>query len=314
MSEIQTKLKEKIQEAETIGKIHTHSSQLQTRLAEEEKALAIMEKALAKEQRDVELLEKEGLTTMFHKFLGDREERLQKERQDYLTAALRYNELYKSVELIRYELAILSKKEQNIAIVEKEIASLIKQREKELMNLDPETALQLKEIHEQQDKLHKYEVEVNQALSSGDHASELVRKTEYYLREGQLSDSDYKQGRRYHSSIVNYEAVDHARDMAYQAKQALIKFGNEFRDVYSDQPFQVSMEIEELGRFAEFFINNLITDWIIKQKISKSLTSVCNARSQLEQLIQQLEQEKVGISKKLEELEQLRKLTIVNSE
>ena len=80
MSEIQIKLKEKIQEAETIRKIKSHTAQLQTRLAEEDKDLAVMETTLAKEQRDVETLEKEGLTTMFHKFLGDREERLQKER------------------------------------------------------------------------------------------------------------------------------------------------------------------------------------------------------------------------------------------
>lgn len=313
ISEILIKLKEKIQEAETIRKIRTYTIQLQTRLTEEEKALAAMEKTLAKEQRDVETLEKEGLTTMFHKFLGDREERLQKERQDYLTAALRYNELYKSVELIRYELDLLSKKEQNLAFVEKEIAALMIKREEELMSVDPEVAKQLKEIHEQQDKLHQFEVEVNQALSAGNHATELVRKTEYYLREGQHADPNNQWGSRYRGSIVNYQAVDYARDIAYQAKQALIKFGNEYRDVYSDQPFQVSMEIEEFGRFAEFFINNLITDWIVKQKLSKSLSSVINARRQLEPLVQRLDQEKMGISNKLAELKKQKDMAIVNS-
>ncbi len=71
---------------------------------------------------------------MFHKFLGDREDRLQKERQDYLTASLRYNELFKSVELIRYELNLLSKKESNLNLVEKEINALMKDREKEILD------------------------------------------------------------------------------------------------------------------------------------------------------------------------------------
>jgi hypothetical protein len=111
--------------------------------------------ALDKEQKDVELLEKEGLTTMFHKFLGDREAKLDKEREEYLKASLRYNEIYKSVALIRYELDLLSKKEENQENVEREIAVLLKQREEELMQYDPEVALQLKGINDQVDKLHK---------------------------------------------------------------------------------------------------------------------------------------------------------------
>ncbi len=313
MSEIQNKLKEKIQEAETIRKIQSYTVQLQTRLAEEEKALAVMEQTLAKEQRDVELLEKEGLTTMFHKFLGDREDRLQKERQDYLTAALKYNEIYKSVDLIRYELNLLLKKEQNLGNVEKEIAGLIKQREAEIMQLEPGMAAQLNAIHEQVDKLHKFETEVNQALSTGDDAFDKVRKTEYFLNEAQFPDKRMWGG-GYQSRIVNHEAVDRARDMAYQSRQSLIKFGNEYRDVYPERPFQVNMELEDFGRFAEVFFNNLISDWILRQKISKSLITVRGTVNQVGRFVEQLNQEKMTIARKLEDLEKQRKETIVSSE
>ncbi len=313
MSEIQSKLKEKLQEAETIRKIQSYTVQLQTRLADEEKALAVMEQTLAKEQRDVELLEKEGLTTMFHKFLGDREERLQKERQDYLTAALKYNEIYKSVDLIRYELNLLTKKEQNLGNVEKEISGLIKQREAEIMLLEPAKAAQLKALHEQVDKLHIFETEVNQALSTGDDAFDKVRKTEYYLNEAQFPDKQMWGGRN-QSRIVNHEAVDRARDTAYQSRQSLIRFGNEYRYVYPERPFQVNMEIEDFGRFAEVFFNNLISDWIIRQKISKSLITVRATANQVGRFVEQLNQEKMMIARKLVELEKERKETIVNSE
>lgn len=313
MSEIQNKLKEKIQEAETIRKIQSYTSDLQRRLAEEEKALAVMEQTLAKEQRDVETLEKEGLTTMFHKFLGDREDKLQKERQDYLTAALKYNELYKSVDLIRYELNLLSKKEQNLGNVEKEIAGLIKQREAEIMQFEPAIAAQLQGLHEQVDKLHKFEMEVNQALSTGNDAFDKVRKTEYFLNEAQFPDK-HMWGNGYQSRIVNHQAVDYARDMAYQSRQSLIRFGNEYREVYPERPFQVNMELEDFGRFAEVFFNNLITDWIIRQKISKSLITVRGTVNQVGRFVEQLNQEKMMIARKLEELEAARKKTIVSSD
>ncbi|MBK9982593.1 MAG: hypothetical protein IPP15_09225 [Saprospiraceae bacterium] len=313
MSEIQNKLKEKIQEAETIRKIQSYTVQLQSRLTEEENALAVMEQTLAKEQRDVELLEKEGLTTMFHKFLGDREDRLQIERQEYLTAALKYNEIYKSVDLIRYELNLLSKKEQNLGNVEKEITGLIKQREAEIMQLEPTIAAQLQGLHEQVDKLHKFETEVNQALSTGNDAFDKVRKTEYYLNEAQFPDK-HMWGSGYQSKIVNHQAVDYARDMAYQSRQSLIRFGNEYRDVYPERPFQINMELEDFGRFAEVFFNNLISDWILRQKVSKSLITVRGTVQQVGRFVEQLNQEKLTIVRKLQELEMERKRTIVSSE
>ncbi|MBK8833020.1 MAG: hypothetical protein IPN60_19610 [Saprospiraceae bacterium] len=87
MSELQQQLKESIQELETIRKVSEHTAQLRERLAAEEKALLVMETTLAKEQRDVETLESEGLTSMFRKFIGDREEKLEKEREEYLRAS-----------------------------------------------------------------------------------------------------------------------------------------------------------------------------------------------------------------------------------
>ena len=117
MTDLHQQLQDSIRELVQIPKIKVHTAELNSRLAAEQAALDVMEKTLEKEQRDVETLEREGLTTMFRKFLGDREEKLEKEREEYLRASLRYNELYKSVALIRYELDLLSKKSANEEIV-----------------------------------------------------------------------------------------------------------------------------------------------------------------------------------------------------
>src|SRR6187549_83285 len=181
MTELQQQLRESIKELEQIRKVQEHTAQLQVRLRAEEKDLEVMEKMLAKEQMDVEALEREGLTTMFHKFLGDREQKLDKEREEYLRASLRYNELYKSVQLIRFELDLLLKKEQNLDAVERRIASLIPFREEQLMKEDPAVALILKGINDQVDKLHKYEAEVEEANIAGDNALKVVLATEQHL-------------------------------------------------------------------------------------------------------------------------------------
>jgi hypothetical protein len=183
MTAIHQQLKDSIRELEQIRKIKTHTAELQNRLAAEEKALHLMERQLDKEQRDVETLEREGLTAMFYKFLGDREERLIQEREEYLRASLRYNDLFKSVQLIRFELDLLTKKEQQEAAVERRIDSLIAHREEELLIHDPSAGHTLKGIHKETDKLNAYAIEVEEAYAAGTKALDLVRLTESHLLE-----------------------------------------------------------------------------------------------------------------------------------
>jgi hypothetical protein len=314
MSELHQKLKESIRELEQIRKIQEHTAQLQERLIEETRALQSMELMLSKEQKDVETLEREGLTTMFRKFIGDREEKLEKEREEYLKASLRFNELYKSVELIRFELDLLSKKEQNKEGVERRIVILMKDREKELLQLNDKAAEELKGIHQQSDRLHAYEVEIGEAYEAGSIALEYIRGAENSLVEAQRwGQRDMWGGHHRGAGHLKHQAIDQARNMAHQSRHALIRFGNELRDVYKDQQLQFNIDIEEFGRFTDVFFDNLITDWMVQQKINKSLTNVSSTRQQIEAIVMQLSQELGQIKDKLEALEVQRKKVILES-
>lgn len=273
-----------------------------------------METTLAKEQRDVETLESEGLTTMFRKFLGDREEKLEKEREEYLRASLRFNELFKSVELIRFELDLLSKKEQSQETVARRVETLIAYREKELIDLDPNVALVLKGINQQADKLHKYSVQVEEAHAAGMRALELVRGCEHNLIEAQLMGQRDMWGSKYHSTgNRKHDAIDRARDLAYRSRHELIRFGNELQDVFKGMQLDVNMTIEDFGRFTDVFFDNLITDYLIQQKISKSLVNVNGTRQRLDTIMLSLDSERGVIREKLERLEEERKRLVVSS-
>lgn len=314
MTQLHQQLKESLQELERIRKIQDYTTQLTTRLATEEKALAEMETTLAKEQRDVEELEREGLTTMFRKFLGDREEKLEKEREEYLRASLRFNELYKSVELIRFELDLLSKKEQDLPTVERRVDTLIAYREKELMDVDPKAALTLKGINEQTDKLHKYSTEVEEAFNAGMNALEFVRATEQYLTNARFMGQQDMWNKSYRrAGPRKYESLDQAKNMAYQSRHSLLRFANELKDVYKDINLAFNMDIEEFGRFADIFFENLITDFLVQQKITKSLVNVTGTRQQVEAIMQRLDQERNVIREKEERLEMERKRVVITS-
>ena len=314
MSPLGQQLKDSIEELAQIRKVGAHIHELSIRLEAEEKALKVMESTLTKEQRDVEELEREGLTSMFRKFLGDREERLEKEREEYLRASLRFNELYKSVQLIRYELDLLTTKARNEAAVAARIETLIKEREAELLQNDQAVAQVLNGLNAQSDKLAAYKVQIVEAITAGSQALGMVRGVEHDLLEAKLmGNRDMWGGRRYMTGQQKHEYIDMARDKAYRSRHALIRFGNELRDVFPDIVLQFNLEIEEYGRFTDIFFDNLITDFLVQQKISKSLVSVTDTRNQLELIMQQLEHERVVVEQKAQALEEERKQTVIRN-
>lgn len=314
MSQLQQQLQESIRELEQIRKVKAHTAELQVRLAEEEKALEVMSSMLAKEQRDVELLEKEGLTAMFRKFIGDREEKLEKEREEYLRAALRYNDLYKSVELIRFELDLLLKKEQNLEVVERRVEALMRDRGKELLDLGEQAGKDLKGLYQQVDRLNAYDVEMGEALQAGMKALEHLQQTEHLLQVArERGQHDMWGGRRLGSGHLKHNAIDQARQSAQHARHALIHFVRELRDIYRDREYHFEFRIEDFGRFMDVFFDNLITDFLVQQKISTSLNSVSTTRQQVGAVIYDLDQERQEIVHKLQALEEEQKRIILGS-
>jgi hypothetical protein len=314
MSEIQKQLKDKILELEQIRKVRQHVLQLNERLREEEKSLAVMEIMLDKEQKDVELLEREGLHAMFRKFLGDREERLEKEREEYLRASLRFNELFKSVELIRFELDLLIKKEQNLERVQGEVEILIRQREEELMKGNQAESEELRGLFQHADKQQKFFNEIEEAMNAGKQAYKFVMQAEEYLREAQRLGQRDMWGGGYHGiGQRKHDSIDKAREMVYKSRHYLIAFANELRDVFNNSPIHFDINIEEFSTFGDVFFDNLISDWMVQQKINKSLVSVSTTRQHVERILNQLDEEMVVVKKNLDMIEEQRRKIIINS-
>lgn len=304
MSELRRQLKESIGELERLRHMKAYITDLERRLDAEENQLAVMSKTLDKEQRDVELLEREGLTAMFRKFLGDREERLEKEREEYLRASLRYNECYKAVELIRYELSLLLQKPQDEEALKLRIHILIRERGEELKAHDPEVAPLLHSIDLQLEKWYAFIAEVEEAIIAGTESLALVNKITQNLhaaRQWGRQDMYNQRGRL--RSKQKYKSIDRARHAAYLAKNKLLHFSRELQDVYRDRQIQISLDVGQFDHFAEFFFDNLITDWLVQQKIYRTLSHVVTIRDTVESLLAGLREELAESNNRLQELE-----------
>ena len=91
MSNFQKELDKVLKKYQDFERVNKHLIDLDKRIDESYKAMDKLERVMTKEQKEVEELEKLSLKGIFHKVLGSKAEQLEKERQEYLQAALKRN-------------------------------------------------------------------------------------------------------------------------------------------------------------------------------------------------------------------------------
>ncbi len=98
-------------------------------LAAERTRSAELGAVLEKEEADVRRLEGLGLTAMFHQFLGNKEDRLNKERQEVLTAKLKYDQSAHEVASLERDIADMEGRRAAIGDPEAEYARALERKE-----------------------------------------------------------------------------------------------------------------------------------------------------------------------------------------
>jgi hypothetical protein len=314
MSEIHKQLKETLLQFRQLQKVRQHHEALQQRLSEEVKALGEVQKALKKEEKDVEKLEKTSVRSLFHKMLGDREKQIENERQQYLQVALRYNELSKSIDLIQYELHILEKKLLDFDRLKLEYRNLMILREKELMQDDPDIGPELILLHKQIDRGHILKKDIQEAIRAGREAERILLAMDKELQAARNWGYHDTAGGRGASSYMKHRSIDRAKDLSYRARHALLLFRRELEEIFEDARIRININMDGFNSFTDIFFDNLISDWIIQQRIGRAMRDVRQVRHQVKTTLQQLAREKPRLEKEMLALEKKRESMILESE
>ncbi|RLD21186.1 MAG: hypothetical protein DRI69_04760 [Bacteroidetes bacterium] len=313
MTEIHRDLKEALLERRQLQKVDMHFADLTSRLKKEIKEINLLSKLLKKEEIDLEKLESAGIRALFHKILGDKEKQIEKERQQYLQTALKYNALSKSIDLIEYEKNLLEKKLDRISVVEQRYEHLIKLREKELLGSDTEAGRALLALSKKIDIRHIELKDIDEAIVAGNEALNYVRTLEKQLQKAKNWGQWDTYGNGSGSSWLKHQAVDKAREVLHRVRHSLLNFQKELSDVYEDAYIDINLRMEKIDRFVDIFFDNLITDWIVQQKIKKALDNVLNTKEQVIYALKKLKEEGPLVEAEIANLEAQREQAIVDS-
>lgn len=245
---------------------------LEAALKSERERLERLKAQLEKENTDVERLEKTSLSALLYTVLGKKEERLDKERQEYFTAKLKYEECRNSVQALEDDTSYTRNSLKQYTGCENEYEELLKEKENYILQGGGESAGKLFENSSKIADVQADIRELGEALQAGVRASDALLNVYNSLKSAKDWGTWDMFGGGFISTNAKYSDIDDANEYAVEAQALLRAFGSELKDVNLN--YNITLNIGEFDRFADYFFDGILADWSVQSKIEESVRSV----------------------------------------
>jgi hypothetical protein len=291
---------------------------LQNRLAEVERLLSQevtrldgLDVQFAREKRDVQRLEGLSLGSIFYTVLGDKEQRLDRERQEFLAAKLQRDQCQYAISSLELDLADLKYKLSALGNLDSAYQALLERKEKILLSSENDLSHQLLDITGLQANLQADRKELQEAVGSGQTVLTILDGVINSLNNAEDWGNWDMLGGGILADLAKHSKIDDARDQAHQAQELLRRFQRELADIQSAESFLI--DISSFDTFVDFFLDSLIVDWIVQSKIHNSLERTTQVRQRVKAILQGLGTRLAENRGQLDNLIEQRKLLVENS-
>jgi hypothetical protein len=266
-------------------KLESSLGEARRSLAAERARLAELGAVLAKEEADVRRLEGLSLTAMFHQFLGRKEDRLDKERQEVLAAKLKYDQCAHEVASLEREIESLTGRIAGLGDPEAAYARALEEREAGPRGPAGGGAARLTERLAEVNADIK---EMGEAVAAGDAViAALDGVIADFRSAGNWGLVDLVGGGIIITAI-KHSRIDRAKAGIHEVQSRLGRFRRELADLRTRPEAPLGVEISSFEKFADFLFDGLIFDWIVQSKIRRSLDAAVDMRAKMEAIVGEL--------------------------
>ena len=280
-------------------KLQKDMARVRSSLEEEGKRLDALAATLSKETRDVERLESLSLTGLFYEILGGKDEQIKKERQEQLAANLKHAQCSHAVAALEQDFTELTRRLGELKGLDERYQSVLRDKEKLLIESDrPETRLLLGTA-EKIGALKSSQKELQEAILAGHAVQESLQRVMDSLSSAAGWGTWDLLGGGFLATAIKHSRIDTARSHVHEAQARAKRFERELADVRLD--VDVVIDIGSFATFADYFFDNLITDWIVRSRIEESRSSANRAHANVRQMLNQLDQRSREVGRQIDE-------------
>ena len=257
---------------------------------------------LMKEKQDVKKLEGLSFSAIFLSLIGKKEDKLDKEKEEFLAAELRYEESLEAIKDLQKEIKEIDNKLINFTDVKDRYNELLKEKEILLLKDNSPEGRRLRKNLDIINELKLDIKEVHEAIYSGERAITSLEEMKNHLESARGWGTWDILGGGLITDMAKHSAIDRANNSAHEVQYLLKSFEKELSDV--NKFTDIKVDISGFTTFADFFFDGFFVDWFVQSKIKDSLRSVESALSRIKGILIDLRSNYDLLSYQLKEKEE----------
>lgn len=288
------------EERTTLKKLKSKISTLDVEINRTNESLEVLKKILAKEKKDVDNLESFSLSYVYYKIKGSMDEKLSKEKLEFLEAQARYLEKEDYLNRLTSNKKQMLKDINDIGDIDLKYDDLLNnsaeyiikfnngKSEKVLLILNKlkNTSLELKEIQE--------------ALFEGDKLIPYIDKAISNLNSAQNWGIYDMMGGDFIATMAKRSKMDDASKSINSIKVMLNRYNAELKDL-SDE-INVNLNLDSMSSIFDYLFDNFFTDYFVQGKINSALDSTKNLKAKVNNIQSSLTNKAQNYKKEIENL------------
>ena len=309
--DLEKSLQKAIEEKELAEKLESKLKLAEEQLNRAHEESKKLEKILKKEENDVTKLEKLSLTGLFATILGNKEQKIKKERQEFLAAKLKYDtnqelivELAKDINTTQEEMKLYD----HIGV---DYEVLLQRKEEVLISQQGKPAQGLLLIAEEKGMLAAEEKELREAEAAAQAVVCSLNELMGTLKSAE--DWGYVDmiGGGMITTYIKHSKIDKAKSQIITVQNKLHRLQRELKDLKIDS--NLEMNVGGLATFADYFFDGLIVDWIVQKGISKAKSTTEGLQLQVEGIWRAVKGQHSEVNRRTDELITSKRLLIKKS-
>lgn len=290
-----------------------HLEKVQEELMLQKNMLSVNVKKLKesckKEQADVERLEGGSLSAFFYNVIGKMDEKLTKEREEAYAAKVKYDAAVKELQKVEEDLRKNESDLNELGDCEKQYEELLEVKKERMKTTGHWAAEKILELEQRLTYLDNQKRELDEAMEAGEAASALTEDVLNSLSSAESWGTFDILGGGIIADAMKYSDLDEAQMLIENLQDQLRRFKTELADVTIDS--EMNVKIDGFLQFADYFFDNLFTDWAVMDKIRNSRLQVENTGDQIQSVMEKLSEMKDQVIVQREAIqEQLEKLIV----
>ncbi|KAA5545420.1 hypothetical protein FYK55_07150 [Roseiconus nitratireducens] len=310
--DIDDRLKSAKTQLRRFNKLRTRLDRAQATLREQRRKCRQHEKTLAEEKADVDQWSGQGLTTLFYSLLGTKEQRLEKERQQFLAAKLKHEQSSRSLQTAERDVQTLQDQIDEVQDAADRYEQSLAEKHQRLTASDHPDGALLHELDDQLTERQSDRSELCEALDAGEVAQKSLRRVQEELRAAEGWGTWDMMGGGTLSTWAKHSRIDAARDHASTAQLQLHRFQQELAD--TNRQLTVSLDaIDGFSAFADYFFDGLIADWMVQSQLQQASEACSKVMADVESALAQCRQALAETDQAIKDLDAKRTQMIENA-